>query len=68
MGVKDELITKVEMKEQLIKEQFDSRFSKGLGDVTEGFHPKRFVGLPFDIQPVPIEAPKQSISSAYVRK
>jgi hypothetical protein len=68
MGVKDELITKVEMKEQLIKEQFDSRFSKSFGEAAEGFHPKRFVGLPFDIQPIPIDAPKQSISSAYVRK
>jgi hypothetical protein len=55
------------MKEELIKQQFDSQFSKGLGEVAEGFHPKRFVGLPFDIQPVPIEAPKQSLSSAYVR-
>jgi hypothetical protein len=67
MGVNDEIISKVEMKEELIKQQFDSQFSKGLGDVAEGFHPKRFVGLPFDIQPVPVEAPKQSISSAYVR-
>jgi len=67
MGVKDENITKVEMKEQLIKQQFDQRFAK-VGDVAEGFHPKRFVGIPFDIQPVAIEAPKVSISSAYVRK
>ncbi len=67
MGVKAENITKVEMKEQLIKQQFDQRFAK-VGDVAEGFHPKRFVGIPFDIQPMPIEAPKQSISSAYVRK
>jgi hypothetical protein len=67
LGVKEQDIDQVAMKEELIKQQFDSRFSKGLGDVAEGFHPKRFVGLPFDIQPEPIEAPKQSISSAYVR-
>jgi hypothetical protein len=67
MGVKAEDISKVEMKEQLVKQQFDQRFAK-VGDVAEGFHPKRFVGIPFDIQPEPIEAPKVSISSAYVRK
>jgi hypothetical protein len=67
MGVKSEAISKVQMKEELIKQQFDSRFSKGLGDTADGFHPKRFVGLPFDIIPQPIEAPKASISSAYVR-
>jgi hypothetical protein len=54
-------------KEAIIKQQFNSHFSKGLGDVAEGFNPKRFVGLPFDIQPMPIEAPKKSVSSAYVR-
>lgn len=67
LGVKENEIDKVEMTEELIKQQFDSRFSKGLGDVAEGFHPKRFVGLPFDIQPEPVEVPKQSISSAYAR-
>jgi hypothetical protein len=67
MGVRQADAAKVDMKEELIKQQFNSRFSKGLGDVAEGFHPKRFVGLPFDIQPQVIEAPKQSISSAYVR-
>jgi hypothetical protein len=67
MGVKPENISKVEMKEQLIKQQFDQRFAS-VGDAVEGFHPKRFVGIPFDIQPAPIEAPKHSISSAYVRK
>jgi hypothetical protein len=66
MGVKEEQVGKVEMKEKLIKQQFDSHFSK-MGDVAEGFHPKRFVGLPFDIQPQPVDVPKQSISSAYVR-
>jgi hypothetical protein len=67
LGVAAEVASKVEMKEELIKQQFDSRFSKGLGEAAEGFHPKRFVGLPFDIIPQPIEAPKASISTAYVR-
>lgn len=66
MGVKDENISKVEMREELIKQQFGARFSK-VGEVAEGFHPKRFVGIPFDIQPVPIEAPKVSLSAAYAR-
>ena len=65
--MKADQVDKVEMKEKLIMQQFDSKFSNGLGDTAEGFHPKRFVGLPFDIQPQPIECPKQSISSAYVR-
>jgi hypothetical protein len=67
MGVNDKRAHELEAKEQQIKEQFEQHFSKGLGDVAEGFHPKQFVGLPFDIQPIPIEAPKQSISTAYVR-
>jgi hypothetical protein len=67
LGVRDEAASAIESKEERIKQEFTNRF-KGLGDVAEGFHPKRFVGVPFDIQPVPIEAPKISISSAYVRR
>jgi hypothetical protein len=67
MGVNDKRALELEAKEQQIKQQFEEHFSKGLGDVAEGVHPKQFVGLPFDIQPTPIEAPKQSISTAYVR-
>lgn len=68
LGVKEEDVRKLEMKQKLIMQQFDSQFSNKFGEATQGFHPKRFVGLPFDIQPVPIEAPKKTISSAYVRK
>lgn len=68
LGVKEDKIRQLQAEEQLIKQQFDSRFSKGMGDVADGFNPKRLVGIPFDIQPTPIEAPKKSISSAYVRK
>lgn len=66
MGVDAEKVSKVEQREELIKQQFGARFSK-VGEVAQGFHPKRFVGIPFDIQPVAIEAPKHSISSAYAR-
>jgi hypothetical protein len=67
LGVNDAKIHKIELQEESIKQQFDRQFSNKIGDVTEGFHPKRLVGVPFDIQPQIIEAPKQSISSAYVR-
>ncbi len=67
LGMRDDQIQKVEREQEKIKEQFKNRFSQGLGQMSEGFYPKRFVGLPFDIQPCPIEAPKKSISSAYVR-
>ena len=49
-------------------EEFNRRFSAGLGEVSEGFYPKQLVGLPFDIEPVPIAAPKQSIGAAYARR
>jgi hypothetical protein len=67
LGVKGDDIAKVERDQERIKDTFKTRFSAGYGQVSEGFYPKRFVGLPFDIQPCPIEAPKQSVSSAYVR-
>jgi len=68
IGAKGDLVEQAAMKERQIKQQFAHQFAKGMGDVAEGFNPKRFVGLPFDIQPVPIEAPKKSISSAYMRR
>jgi hypothetical protein len=67
LGVKDEEIAKVERNQEQIKNTFKTHFSASYGQVSEGFFPKRFVGLPFDIQPSPIEAPKKSISAAYVR-
>lgn len=68
MGVKEEKIRELLAAEQQIKQQFDSRFSKGLGEVAHGFNPKRLVGIPFDILPVPMAVPRQSISSSYVRR
>ena len=68
IGADAEDIQQAEHAEGEVLQQFDKRFSNQLGDVAEGFHPKDFVGLPFDIQPQPIDAPKVSVSSAYVRK
>jgi hypothetical protein len=67
LGVRDDAIQQVEHKQEQIKSQFKNKFSANFGQISEGFYPKRFVGLPFDIQPCPIEAPKRSVSSAYVR-
>lgn len=53
-----------------LEEQHKRQFSSLLGSngqVANGFYPKKFVGLPFDIFPEPIAVPKQSISSAYAR-
>lgn len=50
------------------KEQFMSMFQNNKGQVAEGFHPKRFVGLPMDIYPQAVRVPRRSVSSAYARK
>lgn len=52
--------------EQQRKRQFESLLGNQ-GKVANGFHPKKFVGLPFDIYPEAIAVPKQSVSSAYAR-
>ncbi len=52
--------------EQQRKQQFTTLLGTQ-GQVVDGFHPKRFVGLPFDIYPQPIAVPRLSISSAYAR-
>jgi len=52
--------------EQVKKQQFASLLGNQ-GQVAGGFHPKRFVGLPFDIYPKAIAVPKQSVSAAYAR-
>lgn len=55
------------LNEQRVKAQFARQFSDG--QVANGFHPKRFVGLPFDIQPTPIAVPQRAaISAAYARR
>ncbi|MCA9230938.1 MAG: hypothetical protein KDA57_09820 [Planctomycetales bacterium] len=54
--------------EERSKQQFMSMFQNNLGQVSEGFHPKQFVGIPMDIIPQPVQVPRRSISSAYARK
>jgi hypothetical protein len=53
--------------EDLQKQRFSNLFSQGRGETADGLHPKRFVGLPFDIIPQPVNVPKKSISSTYAR-
>jgi hypothetical protein len=64
LGMDAQDIQKVQADEAAIEQQYD----QWMGGVKGGFHPKQFVGLPFDIQPAPIVAPKESISSAYARR
>ncbi len=55
----------------LLEQRQKAKFQQLLGDnkahLGQGFHPKRFVGLPFDIDPQPVRVPRQSVSSAYAR-
>jgi hypothetical protein len=53
--------------EELRKQHFNRLFSQGRGEVFEGLHPKRFIGLPLDIIPEPVNVPRKSISGAYAR-
>ncbi len=53
--------------EQQKKQQFLNSFAKQQGSVAQGFHPKRFVGLPFDIHPEAVQVPRRSVSAAYAR-
>ncbi len=48
------------------KRQFETMLGDQ-GQVAGGFHPKKFVGLPFDIYPEPIAVPRTSVSAAYAR-
>ena len=54
-------------REEVQKKRFNKLFANQHGAVAEGFHPKRFVGMPFDIIPEPVLVPRRSISSAYAR-
>jgi len=54
--------------EERHKQQFHNLFSKGHGQVTHGFHPKRFIGLPFDIIPEPERVPRETVSASYARQ
>jgi hypothetical protein len=52
--------------EELQKQRFNNLFAQR-GDTFDGLHPKRFIGLPFDIVPEPVNVPRKSISSTYAR-
>ena len=54
--------------EERRKQQFMNMFQNNMGQVAQGFHPKRFVGIPMDIRPQPVRVPRKSISSVYARK
>jgi hypothetical protein len=56
------------MREEQTKQQFKQMFSNGFGQIAEGFHPKRFAGIPFDIHPLAVEVPRESISAAYAHR
>jgi len=56
------------MLENQKKQEFNTRFaSGGVGQVVSGFHPKRFVGMPFDIHPEAVKVPRRAISTAYMQ-
>ena len=52
--------------EELRKQQFSKLFAQR-GEAFDGLHPKRFIGLPLDIIPEPVNVPRKSISSTYAR-
>ncbi len=53
--------------EQQQKQRFAGLLSGTNGQVANGFYPKRFVGLPFDIYPAAVRVPRRSIGAAYAR-
>jgi len=56
------------MLENQKKQEFSALVARsGISQVPNGFHPKRFVGMPFDIQPEGVTVPRKSISAAYRR-
>ena len=59
--------TETKLQEQRRKQQFQRMMSKNRGQVMQGFHPKSFVGIPFDIQPQAVKVPRRSISADYAR-
>ena len=54
-------------REEIQKQRFNNLFANQHGTVAAGFHPKKFVGMPFDIFPQPVLVPRRSISAAYAR-
>jgi hypothetical protein len=50
-----------------VKQRFNQAFSGQGGQVNTALHPRSLIGIPLDVHPQVIEAPKRSISTAYVR-
>jgi hypothetical protein len=67
LGVSPDKIRKIEADQQRIQQTFVNSLSAEHMELTNGLHPKRLVGLPFDIIPEPVTVPKKSISAAYAR-
>jgi hypothetical protein len=67
LGVRPEKIRQIEADQQRIQQTFANSLSTEHLELTNGLHPKRLVGLPFDIIPEPVVVPKKSISAAYAR-
>jgi hypothetical protein len=68
LGMDAEEIQRAESDQAQIMSQFATQYAQGIGEISQGFHPKRFVGLPFDIQPQPIPVPKESIGASFARQ
>ena len=56
------------LKAEEIKQRFTQAFAGQNGQVATGLHPRSLIGIPLDIHPHVIEAPKRSLSTAYVRE
>lgn len=54
-------------KAEEVKQRFNQVFSSQYGQVATGLHPRSLIGIPLDIHPQVIPAPKRSLSTAYVR-
>jgi len=55
-------------KAEEIRQQFSHVFAQQQGAISTGLYPKSVIGIPLDIHPMVISAPKRSISTAYMRK
>lgn len=63
----EQVTPEMQQREDLQKQRFNNLFAGQRGEVAQGFHPKRFVGMPFDIVPQAVAVPRRSLSSAYAR-
>ena len=61
---------KIEINPQIrtIIEQFKAKQADIPGQASGAMVPQTLVGIPFDVQPIPVQVPKRSISAAYTRQ